>query len=198
MACVCFFVLACLAGCPAIPFITNDERSVSGQYSDKQIEASIKADLLAEHALKATDVNVYSFRGHVYMVGQVDPAYRAFAERTAQKAKGVWAVTTHWFPVGTANSVSDTQIEAAIDANLLFAKKVSSTQVNVDVWGGNVVLVGLMASQAEIERSIAEVRKVSGVKSVKSYLMTNQQSLRESGQGGKPQESDQTAKPIDI
>lgn len=193
-ACAWLLALVCLTGCPAIPFIANDERSVSQQYSDKQIEGSIKTDLLAEHALKATDINVYSFRGHVYLIGQVDLAYRAFAERTARESEGVRVVTTHWFPEGTENSVSDAQIEAAIDTNLLFAKNVSSTQVNVDVWGGNVVLVGIMASQADIDRAITEARQVSGVKSVRSYLMTNRQSLQESGQIAKPREPE-TSKP---
>ena len=159
-----------LGGCPAVPFIVKDQRDLSAQSADKGIESKIKTQLVQENASKSLDVNVYSFLGHVYLIGDVDAGYRAFAEKTARSVPGVKQVTTHWFPVGSANRATDSQIEAAIDTNLLFAKDVASTQVNVDVWGGHVVLLGLMASQADIDRAMSEVRGVSGVKSVTSYL----------------------------
>lgn len=159
-----------LGGCPAIPFIANDQRDLSTQSSDKQIESKIKSELMQESPSGALNINVYSFLGRVYLVGDVDAKYREFAEKTARSVEGVKEVTTHWFPVGTSSRVTDTRIETAIDTNLLFASGVPSTQVHVDVWGGNVVLLGLMASQEDINRAMREVRGVAGVKSVTSYL----------------------------
>ena len=172
------FVLVCLNGCPAV-YVAKDERTISAQYSDAQIEATIKGNLVQQDASQATKVNVYSFRGHVFLVGEVDKAYRAFAQKNAAATPGVHHVTTHWFAPGASHLGDDTQIEAAIDSNLLFADKVGSTRVNVDVWGGHVVLLGILSSQDEIKRAVQEARKVKGVKSVTSYLMTNKQSLDE-------------------
>jgi osmotically-inducible protein OsmY len=79
-------------------------------------------------------------------------------------------VTTHWFADGTGNTLSDAALEGQIVGVLLFAKDVPSTQIAVDVWGGNVVLTGIMADQDKIDRAIAATGGVSGVHSVTSYL----------------------------
>ncbi len=161
----------CLGGCPAVPFIVNDERDLSTQTADTSIESKIKAGLVQENPSQALSVNVYSFSGHVFLVGDPDKPFRTFAEKTATSVAGVKRVTTHWFPVGTSDRVTDSRIETGIDTNLLFAKGVASTQINVDVWGGNVVLLGLVGKEADIERAQRAVRGVAGVKSVTSYLM---------------------------
>ena len=176
-----FVSLACMTGCAAIPAVVEDERSMTTYTADTQIEADIKADLLNKNVGKAYDINVYSFRGHVFLVGEADSDYRTFAEKTAHATDGVRKLTTHWFAVGTSNRASDTTIEAAIDTNLLFAKGVASTRVSVDVWGGHVVLLGIMADEGEIARAVREAHGANGVKSVTSYLMTNAYSLQEAG-----------------
>lgn len=181
MACAGIFLLACLTGCPAIPFVANDERSLGTQYADTEIESKIKYALLQNDPARAENTNVYSFRGHVFLVGEGGSAWSAFAESAARQQAGVRKVTTRWFPPGTSDRFKDGQIESAIDTNLLFASNVGSTRVNVDVWGGHVVLLGIMENQGEIERAIRETRGNPGVKSVESYLMTNDESLRDAG-----------------
>ena len=181
MICAGLFLLACLTACPAIPFVAEDERGLGTQYSDTEIEGGIKYALLQNDPARAANTNVYCFRGHVFLVGEANPAWSAFAENTARQQVGVRKVTTRWFPLGTSDSFNDSQIESAIDTNLLFASNVASTRVNVDVWGGHVVLLGIMENQGEIERAIRETRGNPGVKSVESYLMTNDESLRDAG-----------------
>ncbi len=170
----------CLCGCvAAVPSIVQDERSLDDQSSDMQIEASLKSELLKYDARRGTSVNVYSFRGHVYLIGEGDHSFREFAEQKARSTPGMRRLTTRWFTPGSSDLVQDTQIESAIDSNLLFAKDVASTRVHVDVWGGHVILLGIMADQDEIRRAIAETHNVAGVKSVTSYLVTNAESQRD-------------------
>ena len=153
--------------------MAKDERSFATQYDDASIKTSIASALLKQDASKANDINVHCFRGHAFLIGEADKNYRAFALDTANKTKGVVHTTTHWFPSGTAAALKDAGIEADIDSKLLFTKDVSSTQVVVDVWGGHVVLTGIMAAQSDIDRAVAAVKSVSNVKSVTSYLTTD-------------------------
>ena len=157
------------AGCAGVAM---DERSLNTQFSDAEIVTSVKTTLLGDDMSKGLDVHVYSFRGHVYLVGEADQAYREHTVRVAEKAQGVRKVTAHWFPTGTSDSGSDLVIETKVAKELLFAKDVSSTQVSVEVWGGHVVLLGVMENQHNISRAIAASQGVPDVKSVTSYLTT--------------------------
>ena len=169
---LCLSLLCCLAvsGCFIIPSVVEDERSLSTQYDDAGIKTDIAAALLKEDATKANGVNVHCFEGQVFLVGEADKNFRAFAIKTAAAVKGVAHVTPHWFAAGTGDTISDTALEAKIDGALLFTQDLPSAQVVVDVWGGHVVLSGMMKDQADISKTIAVTRGVSGVKSVTSYL----------------------------
>ena len=165
-------VLCCqaLSGCFVIPSAVEDERPLSTQYDDAGTKTGIAATLLREDATKANGINVHCFEGHVFLVGEADKDFRAFAVKTAAGAEGVVHVTPHWFPNGTGSAISDTALETKVDAALLFTKNLPSTQVVVDVWGGHVVLTGLMKDQTDIQKAVSTVRGVEGVKSVTSYL----------------------------
>ena len=158
------------SGCFIIPSAVEDERPLSTQYDDAGIKTSIAADLLEENATQANGVNVHCFEGQVFLIGEAEKSFRAFAVKTASKTDGVIHVTPHWFPPGTGDTIHDAGLEADVDAALLFTKDLPSAQVVVDVWGGHVVLTGIMKNQADIEKTISVAKGVKGVKSVTSYL----------------------------
>ncbi|SHN49905.1 BON domain-containing protein [Desulfovibrio litoralis] len=159
--------LCLLGACATI----NDERSLGTQLSDTSIETKIKTALLFESPIKSIrDVNIYSFNGDVYLVGQLPKELRTFAVNKAQSVDGVNKVTAHWFPTDSSSTINDTRLEANIDSELLLHKDIKSTQVRVDVWGGHVVLLGLMSSQREIDRVVNLVKTMTYVKSVTNYL----------------------------
>lgn len=159
-----------LGGCSVATAPVMDDRNIETLADDATIKTELAAALIKESPTKAYSVNVHSFKGHVFLIGEADKSYRAFAEKAARNTQGVRKVTTHWFAEGISHAVSDTGLEASIDSKLLFTRNVRSTQVVVDVWGGHVVLTGIMGSQADVNRAVSAVRSVSGVKSVTSYL----------------------------
>lgn len=167
---ICGMLFLLLSGCATVASPVMDERKLNTLADDGAIKTTIAAALVKKSPVKATEVNVHCFRGHVFLVGEADKEFRAFAHSTARDTKGVTHVTSHWFPTGTGHTVSDTSLEAKINTELLFTKNVRSTQVIVDVWGGHVVLTGIMENKAAIDRATAVVRGVPGVKSVTSYL----------------------------
>lgn len=142
----------------------------AARYDDAGIKTTIGSALLKNDATKANDINVHCFNGHVYLVGEADKAFRATALDIARQTEGVVNVTTHWFPNGTASTLLDTSIENDVDMPHLFARENGPTTVELDVWGGHVVLIGLAASQADIDRALGRIKKISKVKSVTSYI----------------------------
>lgn len=165
-----FAVLGLLSGCISLSGIFQEDRPIGSQYDDAGIRTTISMDLLKESPSQANNVNVYCYRGHVFLVGEADSGFRAFALEKARQVKGVVHVTTHWFPAGTGNSLEDSSLENTLRRKLDFAQSAPGAHVEVDVWDGHVVLTGLVRDQSQIDRSIAEVKKIKGVKSVTSYL----------------------------
>ena len=153
-----------VSGRPAPPEVAES------RYDDAGIKTAITSQLLKANATKANDINVHCFNGHVFLVGEADQTFRELALKEAEKAEGAVHVTTHWFPTGTASTLKDAAVEAEIETSLLFTEDISTRRVAVDVWGGNVVLTGLVAKQAEIDQAVAKIRQLPGVKSVTSYL----------------------------
>lgn len=171
---VCMFML--LSGCAKFTGNLSGPDMHAARYDDAGIKTSIGSALLKKDASKANDINVHCFNGHVFLVGEADQAFRAAALAIAQQTEGVVHVTTHWFPTGTASTLHDTTIEAEIDLALLFAKKGGPVAVDLDVWGGHVVLTGLADNQEDIDRAVAKIKRIPQVKTVTSYIEPAQSS----------------------
>ena len=164
--------LTCLlAGCAA-PLIgaVSDERPIGTHVNDTIIEANVKSALVEASATKIMDINVYSFYGDVFLIGEADPDFAKQAAQIASGVKDVSNVTSFLYPVGTTTS-KDLLTEADINQKLLFTSGIPSSKVQVDVWGGQAVLLGILNSQEQIDQVTELVRGVSGVRSVKSYLI---------------------------
>jgi osmotically-inducible protein OsmY len=163
----CIALGAMLAGCPGRfgDLVSSDAQTA--RYDDVGIKTGIASALLKKDSSKANDINVHCFNGHVFLVGEADAAFRAAALAAARQAKGVVHVTTHWFPTGTASTLHDAAIEGEIHAVLLGN---AQARVNLDVWGGHVVLTGLVDNQDDTNRILAGIKKIYRVKSVTSYI----------------------------
>ena len=162
--------LPVLGGCAA-PIIgaATDERSFGDHFNDTQIEAAVKRAVVSAQKSKILDINVYSFYGDVYLIGEADQGLTNKAMEAARSVDGVRSITTYFFPPGTMTS-ADLLTEAKINEKLLFASGITSSQVQVDVWGGHAVLLGILSSPGEIEKVLNVVKEVPEVKKVKSYL----------------------------
>lgn len=172
---VCIAVLsaALLPGCARVSLQPGDVSDGESRYDDAGIKTTITSALLKKDAAKANDVNVHCFNGHVFLIGEADKDFRAVALEEARKANGVVHVTTHWFPTGTASAVEDAAIESEINLLPLFTENITTRRVAVDVWGGHVVLTGIVAKQQAINDTVARIKKIKQVRSVTSYLSSN-------------------------
>jgi hyperosmotically inducible protein len=167
------FALSCLAWTPwgAVYESARDERSVSDQAADKKISLSIKADLANKDSKLALKVHVYSFLKHVYLVGAVgDQPFRAFAMKTARGTEGVKKVTSYFKPE-TDTTAEDLKLAAKVRAKLVGNGDLSSTQIEQEVMNGEVVLLGMVRSQADAALAAKVAGGVPGVRKVTSFLI---------------------------
>lgn len=160
-----------LGGCVTIMGRPDTPTIDSSRYDDAGIKTGITSHLLKKSASKANDVNVHCYNGHVFLVGEADPEFRAAALAIAEEAEGVVHVTTHWFASGTAATALDAGIEKEIAAGNVFGDGIDTRRVAVDVWGGNVVLTGIVRKQRHIDRAVEKIKAIDKVRSVTSYLV---------------------------
>ena len=151
----------------------RDERSVATITADKKISTSIKATLVDKDGKLGLAVKVYCYVGKVTLLGQLaDEKFKEFATATAKKTAGVKHVSTHWVEPGkTDTTAADAEIAAKLRAALVGDKEISATQVETEVFGGKVYLIGMVRSQKDVDKSVAHAKAVKGVTGVTSLLV---------------------------
>lgn len=159
-----------LPGC-ALYSVPEDKRTVGTIVDDSVIVTDVKTAMLKQDAAEALDVNVFCYDGHVYLVGDPPYSFRPKAVAAARGVKGVQRVTTHWFIPGTGSGAEDTLVSTRLRSNLIAAPGLSSTRIDFEVYGGNVVLLGITGSDAQTAQAVRIARGTTGVKNVTSYLV---------------------------
>lgn len=151
----------------------RDERSVGDITADKKITTEIKAALVKKDGKLGLAVKTYCYLGRVTLLGQLaDEGFKSFAVATAKKTKGVKGVSTHWEAPGKEDTTkADLEIAAKLRADLVADKELSSTQVESEVFGGKVYLIGMVRTQKDADRAVAHAKGVKGVSSVTSLLI---------------------------
>jgi hyperosmotically inducible protein len=166
-------VLLSATGCTVYK-AAMDERSLGQIYDDEQITFLVEKELLNDKDVSYLDFKAFTYLGRVYLVGEYEDEYqRSRAVRLAQSVAGVRSVTTYLLPkqqVANCGTSTRLRIAAELDKNLLEDESVSGTNVDTKIIQCNAVLLGLVASQAEMSRAEAIARAVPGVRSVKNFL----------------------------
>ncbi len=169
--CALFTALSLLPGCAYFSREqVREQKKQEQRYDDAGMTTEIASALMKKDVTRANDFNIHCFNGHVFLVGEADKDFRKEARRAAQEAEGVMHVTTHWFPTGTAESDVDSAIKAKIESRAPLAEALKARRMAVDVWGGHVVLTGVVGKQADIDKAASEIKGIEQVRSVTSYL----------------------------
>ena len=173
-------LVVALAGCAPYALavretyeVATDPRSLATQATDTEAEVQIKAALVASPVSGTSGIDVYCRQGVVVLVGVVPQGSQAgqAAVGIARQTPGVKRVETYFVP-SRPSWESDIAIKEQIRAALIADPALVSGRVDIAVFAGHVVLVGVVNSQASVQRFIADARSVSGVVSVTSYIQT--------------------------
>ena len=170
---ICLLALSAAQGC-AVYKAAKDERTMGNMVDDEWITAQIKADFLKDDIVKYLDFDAASYEGAVYLVGEYESqAQIDRAKQIARGVEGVRSITVYMLPkdendvCGTADNL---ELEAKLNKLLIEDKQIKSTNVDVMMVRCHMVLLGIVGTQYEIDKSIEYAHSVPGVRSVKSYL----------------------------
>ncbi len=123
------------------------------QASDTAIEAQIKAALMTSPVKGTSGIDVYCRNGVVVLVGVVVPGSSAGREavKIARGTSGVSRVETY-FVNARPSWTNDFEIKESIRAHYVADPDLVSGRVNIAVYGGHVVLVGVVPSRAKVDQ----------------------------------------------
>ncbi len=175
LAAVC--LAGILQGCAVWGGI-EDERLMDTMASDKAVSLITKNNLMAEKIGDGWDINVYTYYGHVFLVGECPENLRAKMVEIARRDNRVRSVTAHWFekPAQKVPSgAGDFKVGSNVRFALIGAKDLSSTRVDTETNACRVVLLGVVASEKERQIAIKAAQNVQYVQSVTSYLFESRQ-----------------------
>lgn len=171
-------VAAGLAGCnpyvaavSATYSVMTSERPLSTQVMDTEIEAKLKASLLQSPVQGTGTLDVICRQGVVVLAGVVpsgSPAGTA-AVGIARATPGVTRVET-FFVRSRPSIANDLELMGKIKATFIADPNVIAGRVDVKVYAGHAVLVGVVANPEQADRFIDDARSVNGVWSVRSYI----------------------------
>ncbi|MEA3427719.1 MAG: BON domain-containing protein [Thermodesulfobacteriota bacterium] len=172
-AILCLLLLVIGSGC-AFYSTAVDERNVRTVASDTKIKATIFQKFIEDDLVKTFDIDIACYYGHAYLIGEYNAEkQKKRAVEIARNVEGVKDVNTYLLkkkkgdPCGTRDNLA---IKSKVKAKLIKDGDIWSTNVEVAVVQCNVIVVGVVGSNKEIEKIIAHAKSVGGVRSVKSFL----------------------------
>ncbi len=151
-----------------------EERGLKGVARDTAIEARILKLWLQDKPEIAAKVSVEVYQRRALITGIVpSEEMRADAIGMAWKADGVKDVLNEII-VGKSSSLGelarDTAITAELKSKLTFDEEVQAVNYAVETVRGTVYLIGIAQNQAELDRVIAQARRISYVKRVINHV----------------------------
>ncbi len=151
--------------------VATDERSLGTQASDTKIEGDIEAALLASPVVGTGDLSVYCRQGVVVLAGVVPPGSSAgrAAVDIARAQPGVTRVET-FYVLAEPSKANDIELEARIKEKLVADPNVVAGRVDINVFAGHVILVGVVSDEQQAQRFVDDAYAVPGVASVRSYI----------------------------
>ncbi|MEO8602581.1 MAG: BON domain-containing protein [bacterium] len=151
--------------------VATDERSLSTQASDAKMEADIGASLLASPTPGTDSITTYVRQGVVVLAGVVprgSSAGRAAVD-IARAEPGVRRVET-FFVASEPSKAGDIELEAKVKEVLVADPNVVAGRVDINVFAGHVILVGVVSDDQQAQRFVDDAYSVQGVASVRSYI----------------------------
>ena len=116
-------------------------------------------------------IDMWCRAGVMVLAGVVPPGSSAGAEavRLARETPGVKRVETYFVSARPSWS-NDFEIKEAIRAKLVADPALTSGRVDIGVYAGHVVLVGVVSSAQSARQFVADARSVAGVVNVTSFI----------------------------
>ena len=169
-------LVAALGGVVAVASLPAQAQKSAGEsLDDSTINATVKAELIANASTKARQINVETYKSVVQLSGFVESeTEKADAERIAGEVGGVRGVRNSIVvavhpPV--SQRIADGVTTGRVKAALIADKAVHSNQINVETRAGVVQLSGFVLNEKRRERAAFVASRVEGVQRVENALV---------------------------
>ena len=156
--------------------VSMAQRTAGETLDDSTIQASVKAALAESDAVKASEINLETYKGEVQLAGFVaTEAEKAAAGTIAAGVEGVTKVDNSLVVSAPDRSMGQTlddqTAETKIKAALLGDEVVAGLEVNVEVRRGVALLSGFTETAAQKARAGELAGQVEGVTDVRNAVI---------------------------
>ena len=166
-------LLTTISGC-TVYSAAVDERNVKTIAEDTKLKLSIEKRFLNDKTVKFLDISAFVYDGHAYLTGEYETATeRRRAIEIAGHVEGVRSVTAFLLAKDKADfcGITDNAAMATrVKTALIEDKDIWATNINVEAVQCHIVLLGIVGSQAQVQKAIGHAKGVAKVRSVISYL----------------------------
>jgi hyperosmotically inducible periplasmic protein len=160
----------------SVPGFTGwPRRSAQTQPSntDEKIKLTNDKRILGEE-INVFEYATFCYNGDVYLVGEYEKAeQKEKVLKIAHSVKGVKSVTTYLLPrkkIDTCGKMDHAAISIRVHGRLIEDHDIHSTNIDVKVIQCHVILLGIVGTQSEADKAIADAKSLDGVVGVVSYL----------------------------
>lgn len=157
------------------PIVRAEDRSMGEVIDDSAIYTSIQSRIVSSHNKDLFfAVNTMIRQGRVLLTGRVRTH-----EEASEMVNICWQVADVKEvineieisdPASFTQGASDEWTEKQLESRLLFARGIHTVNLSVEVENGVAYFLGLVQSQAELDRVLSVARTAKGVKRVVSHL----------------------------
>lgn len=158
----------------------RSELSATTLARDQRLKLQLREAILLDQTYAGLAISPYVYMERGFVVGSVETVEQADGIlRAARTVQGLRSLHGH-LPVRkkvtegkeeTGDSISDLTISVEVKANLALVGEIVASQIDIKVLGGDVVLLGVVASEKVRDAAEREARLVSGVTGVTNLLL---------------------------
>jgi hyperosmotically inducible protein len=168
-------ILIATVGCGGQRTAAEDADIVRTFASDKRIMSTILKKFLADHLVRDLNITPRCYNGHAYLVGEYETEkQKERAVEIAQGIEGVKTLVTYLLPKKkddpSCKPEDNLRITSEVKTLIAGDRKIWSKNLSIVTAQCNVVLMGFVGKQTEIQKVIEHAKRVEGVRSVQSYL----------------------------
>jgi len=167
-------VATAVAGAAGVGLFAAQDRTIGEGIDDATASQEVKTRLMSVDRAGFQEVDVEVANGNLLLSGAAPTErHRQTAENIARNVRSVHNVYNE-ITIGPRSSIlrgaSDDLITGQIRARLAASSSVRAINVNIETFQGNVYLMGIARTQAELERAAEIASVVPGVVRVVSFM----------------------------
>ena len=171
-------VTAVAAGAAGVGAMMLQDRTLGEGIDDATASNEVKARLMAADGAGFAQVDVEVAEGNLLLSGVAPTqAHRQTAEMIAHNVRSIHAVYNEinvGAPRGIGRNANDELITAQIRTRFMASPSVRSININIEVFDGNVYLMGLARTDRELQRAAEIAATAPGVRRVVSFMQVRE------------------------